>query len=171
MRIGAEFPSTDKQQACQPHPGAHYAGRSTTCDAGHDARARPRRAVFLIRHSLCFKNVAERISARRNVRLPRPPALVSAPVSNPTQECDKVVLGRDTDGLPRRRDQPSFAPKPHLLERPREPDPLSGGLREYLAVPVFSASGAWAERAHAAAGRSLLGRRLQHWYASCRHKP
>src|ERR1700678_1257355 len=26
MRISAEFPSTDKQQACQPHPGAHYAG-------------------------------------------------------------------------------------------------------------------------------------------------
>src|SRR5580700_6881676 len=68
----------DKQQACQPISSTHYADRSITCDAGIQAAGGPLFAVFLIRHSLCFKNVAGR-SAGQNFERARPlPASVAA---------------------------------------------------------------------------------------------
>src|SRR5277367_6342068 len=74
----------DKQQACQPISSAHYAGQSITCDAGPKTAGGPLFAVFLIRHSLCFKNVAAALGGSNFMDAARSRRALP-PVSNPTQ--------------------------------------------------------------------------------------
>jgi hypothetical protein len=54
------FCSTTSSKRASGTSGKHIIGRSTTCDARHNASLFPRRRVFLIRHSVCFKNEAAR---------------------------------------------------------------------------------------------------------------
>jgi hypothetical protein len=49
--------------------------------------------VFLIRHSLCFKNVAARHARQAHARLPNGAQGVLPPVSNPTQSATNLILG------------------------------------------------------------------------------
>jgi hypothetical protein len=78
----------DKQQACQFPLTVHNTGRSVTCAARHNARQRVRCRVFLIRYSLCFKNVAAVLPVQAGNAAQRRPARFSACIYSNT-ECDK----------------------------------------------------------------------------------
>lgn len=168
-RLNVQFlVSTSSKRASLSLCG-HMAVRSITCSARHNAGPRLRRPVFLLRNSLCFKNVAARPPARTTPPLGAD-RRVSMPVSNPTQSATNLILQRDT-GDPK----PGCRGIRHLRQNHRS----ARGARDSSGCPAqtanwgliacFQAPEASWKRSKTSAAGSKNQPRLHHWYASCRH--